>query len=81
MYQSNSEPFLKTDTTLVVLSIDGKELEETERLSKFASCLKISSFRRIKTLFGILKGPLTLLMLREDVMLAISSMFVDWINV
>ena len=55
MQQSNLEPFLKTGTTLAVLSIDGKEPEEKERLNKSASCLEISCFRRIKILFGILK--------------------------
>ena len=51
------EPFLKTATTLAVLSIDGKEPEEKERLNNSASCLEILCFRRIKILFGILKGP------------------------
>ena len=80
MQQSNLEPFLKTGTTLAVLSTDGKEPEEKERLNKSASCLEIC-FRRIKILFGILKGPLALLMLREDMMLAISSRSVGWINI
>ena len=76
MQQSNLEPFLKTCTMLAVLSIDGKKPKEEERLNKFASCLEISCFRRIKIFFGILKGPLALLMLREDMMLAISSLSV-----
>ena len=81
MQQSNLEPFLKTGTTLAVLSIDGKEPEEKERLNKSASCKEISCFRRIKILFGILKGPQALLILREDMMLAISSLSVGWINI
>ena len=81
MQQSNLEPFLKIGTTLAVLSIDGKEPEEKERLNKSASCKEISCFRRIKILFGILKGPQALLILREDMMLAISSLSVGWINI
>ena len=81
MEQSNLEPFLKTDIILAVLSIDGKEPEEKERLNKSASCLEISCFRRIKILFGILKGPQVLLMLREDMILAVSSRSVGWINI
>ena len=81
MQQSNLEPFLKAGTTLAVLSIDGKEPEEKERLNKSASCIEISCFRRIKILFGILKGPQALLILREDMMLAISSLSVGWINI
>ena len=58
----------KTGTILAVLSLNGKEPEEKERLNKPASCLEISYFRRIKMLFGILKGPLALFMLRGDMM-------------
>ena len=39
--QSNLEPFIKTVTTLAVLSIDGKEPEEKKRLSKLAIYLEI----------------------------------------
>ena len=53
---------------MAVLSLNGKEPEEKERLNKPASCLEISYFRRIKMLFGILKGPLALFMLRGDMM-------------
>ena len=81
MQQFNLEPLLKTGTTVAVLSTDGKEPEEKERLNKSASSLEISCFRRIKILFGKLKGSQVLLMLREDVMLAISSRFVCWINI
>ena len=56
-----------------VLSIDGKEPEEKERLNKSASCIEISCFRRIKTLFGILKVPLAVLRLREN------TMFANWL--
>ena len=81
MQQSNLEPVLKTGTTLAVLSIDGKEPEEKERLNKSASCLEVSYFRRIKILFGILKEPQVLLMLREDMTLATFSRSVGWINI
>ena len=80
MQQPNLELFLKTGTTLAVLTIDGKEPEEKQRLNKSASCIETSCFRRIKILFGILKGPQTLLILREDMKLAISSLSVGWIN-
>ena len=36
--------------------------------------------RRTKILLGILNGPLSLLMFREDMMLAISLMSVGWMN-
>ena len=81
MQQSNLEPFLKTGTTLAALSTDGKEPEEKERLNKSENCLETSCFRRIKILFEILKGPLALLMLREDMVLVISSLSVGWINI
>ena len=58
-----------------------KSQRKKERLDKSASCLEISCFRRIKVLFGTLKGPLALLMLREDMVLAISSWSVGWINI
>ena len=64
-----------------VLSIDVKEPEEKERLNKSASCLEIPCFRKIKILFGIQKGPQALLILREDMMLVISSLSVGWINI
>ena len=67
-------------TTLAVLSRDGKEPKEKERLSKSESCLEISCFGRIKILFGIPKRPQDLLMFREDMMLAISLLSVSWIN-
>ena len=69
MQHRTLEPFLKTGTTSAVLRIDGKEQEEKERLNKSASSLEISCFKRIKILFGILKGPQVLLMLREDMIL------------
>ena len=81
MQQSNLEPFLKRGTTFAVLSIDGNEPEEKESLNKSASCINISCFRRIKILFGLLKGPQALLILTEDIMLAISSLSVGCINI
>ena len=81
MQQSNLEPFSKTGTTLAVLSTGGKEPEEKERLNKSASSLEVTCFRRIKILFRILKEPQALLMLREDMMLAISSRPIGLINI
>ena len=81
MQQSNLEPFLKTGTTLAALSTDRKQPEEKERLNKSASCLETSCFRKIKILFEILKGPLALLMLKEDMVLVISSLSVGWISI
>ena len=66
---------------MAVLSIDGKEPEEKEILNKSASCKEISCFRRIKILFGILKGPQALLVLREDMMLAISLLSVGCMDI
>ena len=80
MRQANLEPFLKTDTTLAVFSTDEKEPQEKERLNKSTSCLE-TCFIRIKILFGILKEPLALLMLREDKTLVISSLSLRWINI
>ena len=77
MQQSNLESFLNTSTILAVLSID--ENWEKESLNKSASCVEIFLFRRTTILFWILNGPLALLVLREDMMLAISSLSVDWI--
>ena len=68
-------------TTLAVSSIHEKVPEEKERLNKSASCVEISYFRRIKILLGILKGPLALMMSKEDMMLVISSLSVCWINI
>ena len=65
---------------MAVLSIDGNEPEEKEILNKSASCVEMPCFRRIKILYGIQKGPLAFLMLREDIMLAISLLSVGWIN-
>ena len=79
LQQSNLESFLKTFKS--VLNIDGKEPDEKERLNKSASCLEIFFFRRIRILFGILNEPLVLLMLREDIMLAISSLPEGWRNI
>ena len=47
-----------------------------ERLNKSANCFEISFFRRNNFLQGILFGPEALLELREDLMMAISSLSV-----
>ena len=49
-------------------------------LNKPRSCSEISFFKRIKISLGILNGPLVFLMLREDIMLAISSLSGGWVN-
>ena len=58
-----------------------KRARGKEKLNKFESCVEISCFRRIKIFFGILRGPQALLILREDMMLAISSLSVSSINI
>ena len=77
MQQSDLESFLKTGTVLAVLIIDGKEPDEKERLNKSGSCMETAFSKRINILFGILNGPLALLMLREDMILAVSSLSVQ----
>ena len=52
-----------------------------ERLNKFANCFEISFFKRNNILKGILFGLEALLELREDMMLAISSLSVAWRNI
>ena len=76
--QSNLEHFLKTGTTLAVLSIDVKELKRKKRLNKSESCLGISWFFYFER---ILKETQVLPMLREDMMLAVSSLSVGWVNI
>ena len=84
MQQANLESFLKTGTILAVLSIDGKGFDEKERLNTSASCLETSLFWILilkTTLFWILNGPPALLVLRKDLLLAISSLSADLINI
>ena len=73
MAQSNLEPYLKTGTNLAALTTAGKR--KIKQTSKF---FRNVCFRRIKILFGILKRPIALLMFREEIMLAISSRYVDY---
>ena len=52
-----------------------------KRLNKSVNCFEISFYRRNNILQGILFGPEALLELREDMMLAISSLSVDCRNI
>ena len=81
MLQSNFEYFLKTGTTFAVLNTEGKTPVMKERLNKSASCFEISYFRRNNILYAILFGPEALLELREDMILAISSLSVGCRNI
>ena len=74
MQQSNLESYFKTGT----FKYRWKRARWKKKSA--ASCFKISFFRRIKISLGILNGPLVLLMLREDIMLAIPSLSVGWLN-
>ena len=60
---------------------EGKTPVTKERLNKSAYCFKMSFFRRTHILYGILSGPETLLELREDMMLVISSLSVGCRNI
>ena len=73
--------FSKTATTFAVLSTEGKTPVVKKRLNKSANCFEISFFRRNDILQGILFGPEALLELREDMMLAISSLSVGCRNI
>ena len=79
-YNLNFESFLKTGTAFAVLRAEGKTPVIKERLNKSASCFKISFFGR-NILYGILFGSEVLLELREDMMLAISSLSVGCRNI
>ena len=57
-----------------------KKSQMKKTLNKPRSCFEIFFFKRIKILLGLLNGPLVFLMLREDIMLAISSLPGGWIN-
>ena len=52
-----------------------------ERLSKSVNCFEVSFLRRNSVLLGVLFGREALLELREDVMLAISSLSVGCKNI
>ena len=67
--------FSKTGPTLAVLSIDGQEPDEKERLNKSANQKYVFFF------ISNNERTSSCLMLREDMMLAILSLSVDWINI
>ena len=72
---------LKTGTTFAVLSTEEKTPVMKERLNKSANCFEISFFRRNNILKVMLCGSEALLELREDMMLAISSLSVGCRNI
>ena len=71
---SNFEFFIKTETTFAVSWTEEKTPVMKERLKKSANCFEMLFFRRNNILYGILFAPETSLELREDMMLAISSL-------
>ena len=60
---------------MAVLSIDGQEPDEKERLNKSANQKYVFFF------ISNNERTSSCLMLREDMMLAILSLSVDWINI
>ena len=62
--------------TLAVFKIVGNISVEKDKLHIVARCLDIWYWTRCKLLAGILLGPQDLLMLRDDITLQISSLFV-----
>ena len=62
--------------TLTVFKIVGNISVEKYKLHIVARCLDIWFWTRCKILVGILLGPQDLLMLRDDITLQISSLFV-----
>ena len=62
--------------TLAVFKIVGNISVEKYKLHIVVRCLDIWSWTRCKILVGILLGPQDLLMLRDDITLQISSLFV-----
>ena len=62
--------------TSAVFKRVGKVPPVKEKLSKSASCSKVSFLGTFKTLLGILSGPLDLLISREERIILISS--VSW---
>ena len=62
--------------TLAVFKIVGNIPVEKDKLHIVARCLDIWSWTRCKILVGILLGPQDLLILRDDIILQISPLFV-----
>ena len=63
--------------TLASFRIVGKTPVENDKLQIVARWFDIWSWRRCKTLVGILLGPQDLLILRDDIILQISSLLVE----
>ena len=66
--------------TLAVFRIAGKTPVENDKIQIVASWFDIWSWRKCKTLVEILLGPQDLLLLRDDVILHISCLFVEVIK-
>ena len=69
---------LKTGTAFAVLNTEGQPAVMKESLNKYDSWFEILFFRRNYILWGTLFEPEALLELREDIMLVISSLSVDY---
>ena len=66
--------------TLTVFRIGGKTPVENDKIQIVAGWFDIWPWRKCKTLVGILLGPQDLLLLRDDVTLHISYLFVEVIK-
>ena len=62
------------------MSNDEKTPGERDILNRPGSCFEISFLKRFNILKGIPFGPLDLVMLGVDMILAISSLTVGWMN-
>ena len=65
---------------MAVFRIAGKTLAENDKLQIVARWFDILFLRRCKTLVGTLLGPQDLLLLRDVIILLISSLFVEVIK-
>ena len=81
LLKSNFESFLNTGTTFAVLSVEEKTPVIKERLNKSANSIEVSFLRRNDFLQGVLLGQEALLELRENMMLAFSSLSVGFRNI
>ena len=81
MLKSNFQSFLNTGTTFAVLSVEEKTPVIKERLNKSANSIEVSFLRRNDFLQGVLLGQEALLELRENMMLAFSSLSVGFRNI
>ena len=74
--KSNLKSILWMGITSAIFKRVGKVPVIKERLSKSASCSKVSFLSTFKILLGILYGPLDLLISREERIILISSLLV-----